>query len=119
MKLTDRIGHGTHLVNDPRTGQIPFELCPTSNVINRTVESYETHHFGELFKRNHPLCICTDDKGIFSTTLTEEYLHLAKAFNLTKTDLFKISYAAIDLIFDESMKEGLQFKFNAFNGQNK
>jgi len=102
-----------------RIGPIPFELCPTSNVINRTVESYETHHFGELFKRNHPLCICTDDKGIFSTTLTEEYLHLVKAFNLTKTDLFKISYAAIDLIFDESVKECLELKFNTFDGDNK
>ena len=88
-------------------------------MINRTVESYETHHFGELFKRNHPLCICTDDKGIFSTTLTDEYLHLAQAFNLTKTDLFKISYAAIDLIFDESVKQSLQLKFNAFDGIKK
>ena len=78
------------------------------------MESYETHHFGELFKRNHPLCICTDDKGIFSTTLTEEYIHLTKAFKLTKTELYKISYSAIDIIFDESVKEELRTKFKVF-----
>ena len=61
LSLTDRIGHGTFLDFDAISRK-PFELCPTSNVINRTVSSYENHHFGKLYTRNWPLAICTDDK---------------------------------------------------------
>ena len=61
LKLTDRIGHGTFLVKDnvPFDSKIHFELCPTSNVINKTVDSYQTHHFEQLYKTNHPIAICT------------------------------------------------------------
>jgi len=61
LKLTDRIGHGTFLVKDqvPFGSDVPFELCPTSNVINKTVDSYQTHHFGQLYRKGHPLVICT------------------------------------------------------------
>ena len=61
LSLTDRIGHGTLLAFD-NISRKPFELCPSSNVISRTVPSYEKHHFGELYTRNWPLAICTDDK---------------------------------------------------------
>jgi len=70
IKVTDRIGHGTFLVSSPSFRDlcdgIPFELCLSSNVINKTVESYTDHHFGVLYKNKHPLCISTDDKGLIS-----------------------------------------------------
>ena len=113
LSLTDRIGHGTCLDFDS-IETIPFELCPTSNVLSKTVPSYEAHHFGSLFKREWPLCICTDDKGVFNTSLSNEYYQLTKAFSLTKEQLFKISKGSIELIFDGDAKKILRRSFDKF-----
>ncbi|CAG5091563.1 Oidioi.mRNA.OKI2018_I69.PAR.g13135.t1.cds [Oikopleura dioica] len=100
LRLTDRIGHGTFIVGDSKLMDLardkPFELCLTSNIINRTRDSYETHHFGDLFKLNHPLCICTDDKGLFGASLSDEYRNIERAFKLGKKTLFDISKKAIE-----------------------
>ena len=111
LSLTDRIGHGTCLDFDS-IQMIPFELCPTSNVLSKTVSSYEAHHFGRLFKREWPLCICTDDKGVFNTSLSNEYYQLTKAFNLTKQQLCQITKDSIELIFDDDTKEKLREIFD-------
>ena len=85
-----------------------------SEPISKTVSSYEEHHFGTLFKRDWPLCICTDDKGVFNTSLSNEYYQLAKAFKLTKQQLCQLSKGSIDLIFDDDVKEKLRDDFNKF-----
>ncbi|XP_065198797.1 adenosine deaminase-like protein [Sycon ciliatum] len=96
-------------------GRFPLEACLTSNVKCRTVTSYSDHHFLYWFSRGHPLCICTDDKGVFATTLSEEYLHAANAFNLSKAQLLSISRGAIDLIFaDDAVKASLHEQWEAF-----
>ena len=107
LALTDRIGHGTFLAFDDLQSKLPFELCPTSNLISKTVASYEKHHFGELYQRKWPLCICTDDKGVFNTTLSNEYYQLAVAFNLSRDELKELSKNVIEFVFDASVKERL------------
>eukprot|EP01135_Chromosphaera_perkinsii_P001671 Nk52_evm48s208 gene=Nk52_evmTU48s208 len=111
----DRIGHGTFYfedleqMNQNRKGcgrecpVIPVELCPTSNVLSGTSPSYTDHHFRTYFGRGYPICICTDDKGIFGTTLSREYYHMATAFGLSKQTLWDLSYGAIDMIFETSL----------------
>ena len=49
----------------------------------------------------------TDDKGVFSTSLSEEYFIASLEFSLSKTELFLLSLKAIDCIFDESVKQSL------------
>jgi len=92
----------------------PFELCLTSNIINKTRESYETHHFGDLFKTNHPLCICTDDKGLFGASLSDEYEHVQRAFSLDMNKMFDISRKSIEYVFDTSAKAGLRKEFDEY-----
>ncbi|EDL28034.1 mCG11969, isoform CRA_a [Mus musculus] len=80
--LPDRIGHGTFLsaseagaldqVDFVRQHQIPLELCLTSNIKSQTVPSYDQHHFGFWYSIAHPSVICTDDKGVFATYLSQE-----------------------------------------------
>ncbi|CBY23847.1 unnamed protein product [Oikopleura dioica] len=92
--------HGTFIVGNQKLMELardkPFELCLTSNIINKTRKSYETHHFGDLFKANHQLCICTDDKGLFGASLSDEYEHVQRAFNLDIKTMFDISKKSID-----------------------
>ncbi|XP_032963779.1 adenosine deaminase-like protein isoform X3 [Rhinolophus ferrumequinum] len=94
--LPDRIGHGTFLsseggsldlVNFVRKHQIPLELCLTSNIKSQTVPSYDQHHFGFWYSIAHPSVICTDDKGVFATHLSQEYQLAAETFNLTQAQI--------------------------------
>ena len=125
----DRIGHGTciypdrggdkELVDMILQAKIPLELCLTSNVKCRTVKSYEDHHFGDWRKNNHPAVICTDDKGVFTSSLSDEYLAAAKTFGLSKMDLWQLSYDSINYIFEhDSIKEHLRIDFREWKDKN-
>ncbi|XP_067144571.1 adenosine deaminase-like protein A isoform X2 [Centruroides vittatus] len=111
----DRIGHGTFLhdcenaKSRAESLKIPIEMCLTSNLISGTVKSYEDHHFKLWFEKNHPCIICTDDKGIFGTSLSREYYITAEKFSLSEDDVWNLSYHSIDYIFaDFDMKETLK-----------
>ncbi|XP_023217506.1 adenosine deaminase-like protein A [Centruroides sculpturatus] len=111
----DRIGHGTFLHDSENAKsrteslKIPIEMCLTSNLISGTVKSYEDHHFKLWFEKNHPCIICTDDKGIFGTSLSREYYITAEKFLLSEDDVWNLSYHSIDYIFaDFDMKETLK-----------
>lgn len=47
--------------------------------------------------------LLTDDKGVFSTTLSEEYYLMARTFNLTKEQVWNLTYRSIDYIFEGDM----------------
>nr|XP_025969231.1 adenosine deaminase-like protein isoform X2 [Dromaius novaehollandiae] len=109
----DRIGHGTFL-NSATTGSeelvplvrqnhIPIELCMTSNIKTQTVPSCDKHHFGYWYNIGHPAVLCTDDKGVFATDLSQEYELVAKTFNLTRSQMWDLSYESINYIFASSM----------------
>lgn len=53
-----------------------------------------------------PLSLQTDDKGVFSTSLSEEYYLAAQTFELSKRELWELSLTAVNYIFeDDSTKE--------------
>ncbi|KAF6350714.1 adenosine deaminase like [Rhinolophus ferrumequinum] len=120
--LPDRIGHGTFLsseggsldlVNFVRKHQIPLELCLTSNIKSQTVPSYDQHHFGFWYSIAHPSVICTDDKGVFATHLSQEYQLAAETFNLTQAQVWDLSYESINYISaSDSTRSELRRKWN-------
>ncbi|NXU47498.1 ADAL protein, partial [Turnix velox] len=105
----DRIGHGTflnlgseELVLLVQKNQIPIEFCMTSNIKTQTVPSCDKHHFGFWYKMGHPAVLCTDDKGIFATELSQEYELAARTFHLTRSQMWDLSYESINYIFAPS-----------------
>lgn len=51
----------------------------------------------------------TDDKGVFSTTLSEEYSLMARTFNLTEEQVWNLTFQSIDYIFGgENLKDDLK-----------
>ncbi|XP_005381431.1 PREDICTED: adenosine deaminase-like protein isoform X2 [Chinchilla lanigera] len=121
--LPDRIGHGTFLNSSERgsldlvnfVGQhrIPLELCLTSNIKSQTVPSYDQHHFGFWYSIAHPSVICTDDKGVFATSLSQEYQLAAETFKLTQSQVWDLSYESISYIFaSDSTRSELRKKWN-------
>ncbi|KAG9341932.1 hypothetical protein JZ751_018249 [Albula glossodonta] len=105
----DRIGHGTFLhpevggskslVDKVRERTIPLELCLTSNVKGQTVASYDKHHFSYWYQLGHPCVLCTDDKGVFSTELSQEYHLAASTFGLSQEAVWALSEQAINCSF--------------------
>nr|XP_057943863.1 adenosine deaminase-like protein [Doryrhamphus excisus] len=119
----DRIGHGTFLhpevggsqslVDKVTKNNIPLELCLTSNVKGQTVASYSQHHFKYWYQLGHPSVICTDDKGVFSTDLSQEYQLAATTFGLDHDAVWTLSQQAIDCIFaPDSVKQQLRQKWS-------
>ncbi|XP_064619638.1 adenosine deaminase-like protein [Lineus longissimus] len=120
--VPERIGHGTFLRPEDGGSQeivdqmvkhhIPLELCLTSNIIAQTVKTFDIHHFKRWYEIGHPCIICTDDKGVFSTSLSQEYRIAAETFDLKEDNLWDLSLRSIDFIFeDDKIKNGLRRKF--------
>uniref|UniRef100_A0A7N0SWC9 Adenosine deaminase domain-containing protein n=1 Tax=Kalanchoe fedtschenkoi TaxID=63787 RepID=A0A7N0SWC9_KALFE len=79
-----RIGHACLFEDDAwtklKSSKIPVEICLTSNVRTETITSYDVHHFADLHEAKHPIVVCTDDSGVFSTSLSDEYRLAASTF---------------------------------------
>uniref|UniRef100_A0A0A1X993 Adenosine deaminase-like protein n=1 Tax=Zeugodacus cucurbitae TaxID=28588 RepID=A0A0A1X993_ZEUCU len=110
----ERCGHGTflsdHHLNEIYTKNIAIECCLTSNVKCSTVESYDDHHFKHIFNaKKSSVVLCTDDCGIFDTTLSNEFVLAKNCFNLKKNDLQQLSSNAVEHAFtSEIIKNNLR-----------
>ncbi|KAI6037921.1 Metallo-dependent hydrolase [Pisolithus marmoratus] len=82
----DRLGHATFLSDEhkalffaDRNGAVYkpcIEVCLSSNLLAKTVQSLESHHVQYYLVNDHPVTICTDDTLPFRTTLLGEYAQL-------------------------------------------
>jgi adenosine deaminase len=91
-----RIGHGTRLredtdlmryVNDHR---IPLEVCLSSNVQTRAVDSIREHPFHFYFKSGLRVTLNTDSRLISATTVTKEVALAVRAFRLSPYEVKRI-----------------------------
>jgi len=88
-----RIGHGVRIVEDPEVLRlavdrgVTFEICPTSNVLTRAVESLEDHPIRRLYDAGLPITINTDDPTMCGVTLTDEYTLITQQFGFTLAEI--------------------------------
>jgi len=108
---------------------VGIELCPTSNMVLKRDPDLRNHHFPLWYRRRPPapasveaplprkrdfssigddlgdegrgvlVSINSDDTGLFSTSLSEELLKIASAFDLTLADLLELQHAAAQSSF--------------------
>ncbi|XP_010938623.1 N6-mAMP deaminase [Elaeis guineensis] len=114
----ERIGHACFIEEEEwrriKSAKIPVEICLTSNVRTERLHSIDDHHFVDLYNSKHPLALCTDDCGLFSTTLSNEYYLAASTFGLDKGQIFQLARSAIEFVFaDNEVKEALRNIFEA------
>ena len=90
---SDRIGHGVQSIHDPEvidilieTG-IPLELCPTSNVLTKAVDSIESHPLAELMDLGVRTTINSDDPGVMGISLMTEYYKAHNTLGLSLKQL--------------------------------
>ncbi|KAL9120928.1 MAG: hypothetical protein Q9187_002518 [Circinaria calcarea] len=100
----DRLGH---VINVPDTikneiidRRLGLELCLTCNVNAKLISGgFAAHHFSYWRNKGCPIVLCTDDVGIFGSTLSNEYLLAAKHFNLSRKELLDLCKSGIDSVF--------------------
>jgi adenosine deaminase len=100
-----RIGHATRLIEDESLTQyvndrrIALEICLTSNVQTKAVESYEQHPLRNYYDRGMNVVLNTDNRLMSGTTLTDEYLVAARHFNFGLDDLARIALNGFESAF--------------------
>ncbi|MES1916970.1 MAG: hypothetical protein MHM6MM_008736 [Cercozoa sp. M6MM] len=107
VPLVQRLGHAA-LLNETQSEQvlrqrIPVEVCPTSSEKTLQLNSLREHwHLEQWLQSGHPICVCTDDSGVFDTTLSQEYDKVHRAFSDLLPDygsLYDLSLRAVDMCF--------------------
>lgn len=100
-----RIGHGTRLFEDTDLlryvvdFRIPIEICISSNVQTRAVESYETHPVRRYFDAEVVLSLNTDNRLMSGTTVTEEYLRAHEHLCFTWDELVRVARMGFEAAF--------------------
>jgi adenosine deaminase len=75
----DRIGHGTHLIDDlaavelVRASGVTLEMNPWSNYLTHSVNRIENHPLKRLFDLGVKVTINSDDPELLETNLNNEY----------------------------------------------
>ncbi|MBF0543286.1 MAG: adenosine deaminase family protein [Candidatus Riflebacteria bacterium] len=97
-----RIGHGTRLIEAKddsklrtlyryfKDKRIPLEICITSNVQTGAVPNIQKHPIKTFLEDKVRCTICTDNRLVSDTSVTDEYLRMMEAFDVSKEDLYKL-----------------------------
>lgn len=115
MLGAERIGHGIHIKNCKeaydivKEKNIVLEMCPTSNVQTKAVDSFEVHPILDFHKDGIKVTINTDNRTVSNTTLTKEYHVIKDNFNID-LDIYKnIYFNSVNAAFiDCQTKENLK-----------
>eukprot|EP00920_Eleutheroschizon_duboscqi_P008792 GHVT01020188.1.p1 GENE.GHVT01020188.1~~GHVT01020188.1.p1 ORF type:complete len:330 (-),score=37.37 GHVT01020188.1:2847-3836(-) len=104
--LPNRLGHCCYLTDKQQlevvSKQIPVEMCPTSNLQTMQLRNMRDHHFCDYYSSlnyRNGICVCTDDTGLFETSLSAELHHIATAFGLSVNDIQELQLAAVSAAF--------------------
>ena len=79
------------LIENLREGDIPLEICPSSNVCTGAVPSLETHPIRRLWDLGVPVVLGSDDPALFRTNLVREMQLLHDVFGFTPLELSKLA----------------------------
>lgn len=115
-----RLGHGIALEKSPELRRlckekgIGIEMCPTSNLQTKAVESLAEYPLKPFLEEGLLVSIHTDNRTVSGTTLTHEEEMLHKELQLTDAELVQCTKNAIETAFasDEVKQELLDMMKN-------
>jgi adenosine deaminase len=101
----ERIGHGVQsihsnqLLNLIKEKNILLEVCPYSNYLTQAFKSYSEHPLKKLFDSGVSVAICSDDPGMFASTLSDDYYLAHRHLGMTMADFAKCNQYAFNHSF--------------------
>jgi adenosine deaminase CECR1 len=116
----DRIGHGLNLISDDDTmllmryGPYLVEVNLISNLLLDYVTDYSQHPFPEYLRTGIPVALSTDDRGMWDSTMTDEFFVAVTEFNLSWEEVKLLSRNSLKYAFvAPDMKRQLLEKYEA------
>ena len=92
-----RIGHGVNLIKDPETllllQQTRRVLVEVNLISNRPVEftpDLAKHPFPEYLRTGVPVCLNTDDRGMWDSNLADEYFTAVTLYRLSWEEVVQL-----------------------------
>lgn len=91
-----RIGHGIAVKKDAQLMKycaqhnICLEMCPTSNLQTKAVDSMEEYPFMEFLEAGIPVTVNTDNRTVSNTSITKELELLKEYYHLAVGDIEKL-----------------------------
>jgi adenosine deaminase len=101
----NRIGHGTRLFEDPdlmryvTDFRIPLEICLTSNVQTRAVNSYSEHPLRLYYDEGIVVTLNTDNRLMSATTVTNEFWLAHEHLGFTWDELCRVALYGFESAF--------------------
>lgn len=101
-----RIGHGVNLLRDADTLLLLQHsrrtLVEVNLISNRLLEytpDLTKHPFPEFLRTGVPVCLNTDDRGMWDSNLTDEYFTAVKTFNLSWAEIVELGRNSLAYAF--------------------
>jgi len=114
----ERIGHGFNLITDPETmlqmrrGRNLVEVNLVSNRLLEYSPDLDAHPFIEYLRFGIPVCLNTDDSGVWDSNLTDEYMLASKHYRLTWSEIVQLGRNSLEHSFAQpELKERLLREF--------
>jgi len=114
----DRIGHGLNLITDTDTmrlmrhGPYMVEINLISNLMLEYYTDYSQHPFPEYLRVGIPVALSTDDRGMWDSTMTDEFYVAVTEFNLSWAEIKLLSENSLKYAFvDDAIKNELLQNF--------
>ena len=91
-----RIGHGVNLITDPgtmllmRNGKALVEINLISNRLLEYTPNLAKHPFPEYLRTGIPVCLNTDDPGVWDSDIVDEYYTAVTNFNLSWPEIVQL-----------------------------
>jgi adenosine deaminase len=117
----ERIDHGVACEQDEAlldrlvASRIPLTMCPLSNVKLRVFDVMEDHNLKRLLDRGVAVTVNSDDPAYFGGYLTDNYLAIQRALDLSRDDLVALARNGIEATFlDDPSKAALLAELAAY-----
>jgi len=115
-----RIGHGVRCLEDPtlvdelRARQVPLEVSPTSNICLKVFPNLASHALPVLLQEGLYVTVNSDDPPMFNTTLTQEYLAVARTFHFGADTFEQLTLNAVRAaLLPASARSKMESEFQA------
>jgi len=109
-----RIGHGVNLITDPdtmllmRNGKALVEINLVSNRLLEYTPDLAKHPFPEYLRTGIPVCLNTDDPGVWNSDIVDDYYLAVTNYNLSWQELVVLGRNSLTYSFaPQDVKQGM------------
>jgi adenosine deaminase len=117
----ERVGHGIRILEDPalvdevRERGIGLDVCPTSNLMTRSVPSLDRHPLGAMLDAGLACSLASDDPSMFHSWIADEYEACRRVLGFDDERIAALARSGVRTSFaDDAMKTELERDIDAW-----